>query len=137
MGNVTVARVYEAGTAEEWKSMIAIAAKQLRPPAPITGPVAMTLRFYFPRPKGHYGAKGLRPAAPLTMITKPDLDNLEKAVMDCLTRVGFWRDDSQVNSKMSSKAYADFPRPAGMVVSISADWPVTDPTQHKQEGATP
>ena len=29
-------------------------------------------------------------------ISKPDTDNLQKLLKDCMTRVGFWRDDAQV-----------------------------------------
>lgn len=33
-------------------------------------------------------------------------DNLEKAVMDALTHIGAWRDDSQVCEKYTKKQYA-------------------------------
>lgn len=29
-------------------------------------------------------------------ITRPDTDNLQKLLKDCMTKVGFWKDDSQV-----------------------------------------
>lgn len=36
-------------------------------------------------------------------ISKPDLDNLEKAVMDALTDAGVWSDDAQVVEKHTVK----------------------------------
>ena len=29
-------------------------------------------------------------------VTRPDTDNLQKLLKDCMTRVGFWKDDAQV-----------------------------------------
>ena len=29
-------------------------------------------------------------------MTRPDTDNLQKLLKDCMTRTGFWRDDAQV-----------------------------------------
>jgi Holliday junction resolvase RusA-like endonuclease len=41
---------------------------------------------------------------------KPDTDNLEKLVMDCLTRSGrWWKDDCQVVAKASMKIYGTSP----------------------------
>lgn len=39
--------------------------------------------------------------------TKPDLDNLEKAVMDALTTAKWWTDDSIVVDKRSVKVWGD------------------------------
>ena len=33
-------------------------------------------------------------------ITKPDTDNLQKFLKDCMTRVGFWEDDALVASQI-------------------------------------
>ena len=101
MGGKFVARVFEAGTAESWKSAIATEASQHRPAEPITGPVRLRINFAMPRPKGHYTAgkpeRGLKAGAPERHVGKPDADNLAKAVMDALTQCGwFWRDDCQV-----------------------------------------
>lgn len=121
MGGKFVARVFESGTAEGWKSCIAQAAAPVRPTAPFAGPVGLQLTFHMPRPRGHYVAgkieKGLKPAAPVWHIGKPDNDNLQKAVMDAITQLGgFWVDDSQVASVRSRKVYSSTP---GCVVEIA------------------
>lgn len=61
----------------------------------IEGPVRLECVFSFAsaRPPKHSQYK----------ISKPDLDNLEKAVMDALTTAGAWVDDSQVVFKLSAK----------------------------------
>lgn len=98
-GNFGV-RMYDAGTAEGWKSCITAEAKPKLPTEPISGPVAMTAVFRMPRPKGHFrtgkNANELKPSAPSHHTSKPDVDNLLKAVMDCLSRLRLWRDDDQV-----------------------------------------
>jgi Holliday junction resolvase RusA-like endonuclease len=106
------ARVFDAGTAESWKSAIAAEASQHKPAAPISGPVRLRIVFNLPRPKGHYvGGKierGLRATAPVYHTGKPDADNLATAVMDALTQCGwFWVDDAQVAVLTSAKLYAD------------------------------
>lgn len=98
-----VARVYDPGTADGWKSIIAAAAQPYRPPVPLLGPVILTLGFRFPRPK-----RLLRRHDPLGEIphtAKPDADNLAKAVLDVLTQIGFWRDDAVVTTLVVSKTY--------------------------------
>lgn len=102
MGNKYVARVFDAGTAEAWKSAIAAVAVQHRPDVPFLGAVAVRLSFRFARPRSHYRtgkhADQLRGNAPTHHTGKPDCDNLAKSVLDCLTQIGgFWRDDSQVS----------------------------------------
>lgn len=111
MGNKFVARVYEAGTAEAWKSDIAIAARRAYPERnPIVGPIYVSLAFTMPRPRGHYrtGKRSAEPRddAPRWHFQKPDCDNLAKAVMDALTQLGgFWQDDSQVGMLFVTKHY--------------------------------
>ena len=62
----------------------------------IEGPVRLDLMFAFTQPKGR---------ARQFKISKPDLDNLEKAVMDALTEAGVWCDDAQVVEKHSVKVF--------------------------------
>ena len=42
-------------------------------------------------------------------ITKPDTDNLQKLLKDCMTACGFWKDDAQVASEIVEKFWADVP----------------------------
>lgn len=84
--------------------------KAHRPTSPITGPVNASLCFYFPRPKYHFKKDGqLKPEAPIRHIVKPDRDNLDKAVLDCLTKCGFWIDDCQVCDGEVKKVYGEVP----------------------------
>ena len=84
MGDKFVARVFEAGTAEGWKSLIATAAKPHAPAVPYTCPVRVDVTFIFPRPKIHHIAnkpeRRLRSDAPQWHTKKPDRDNLDKAL---------------------------------------------------------
>ncbi len=41
--------------------------------------------------------------------SKPDTDNLQKLLKDCMTSVGFWVDDAQVASEITEKFWADVP----------------------------
>lgn len=98
-------RVYDPGTAEWWKSQIAVAAREHKPATPMEGPIYVALAFYFQRPKSHSGKNGLKPNAPIYHTGKPDADNLAKAVLDCLTQLHFWGDDAQVCSLEITKTY--------------------------------
>lgn len=42
-------------------------------------------------------------------ITKPDTDNLQKLLKDCMTLCGFWKDDALVASEVTEKFWADVP----------------------------
>lgn len=42
-------------------------------------------------------------------ITKPDTDNLQKLLKDCMTAVGFWKDDAQVAVECVQKRWNDVP----------------------------
>ena len=42
-------------------------------------------------------------------ITKPDTDNLNKMLKDCMTKCKFWTDDALVASEIIEKFWADLP----------------------------
>jgi Holliday junction resolvase RusA-like endonuclease len=95
-GGKFAARVYDSGTAEGWKAQVAIAAQSQIPITPLECPVFVRMKFFMPRPKYHSGKNGLKENAPVWFCAKPDADNLAKAVLDALTQLGLWKDDSQV-----------------------------------------
>jgi Holliday junction resolvase RusA-like endonuclease len=55
----------------------------------------------------------LKSSAPVEHICKPDIDNLQKAVLDALETGGAFRNDSQVTSLTSSK---DYDSKAGLMI---------------------
>lgn len=75
---------------------------------PIYGAVRAVFKFFFARPKNHYGtgrnAGKLKESAPKYHITKPDFDNLDKFAADCLKGIA-WIDDCQVVSAHTTKDY--------------------------------
>jgi Holliday junction resolvase RusA-like endonuclease len=107
------AAVYDPGTAEGWKGDVARACAELEGKALHT-PLSVTLTFYMPRPKGHYRTNGtLKPAAPVYMHdSKPDADNLAKAVLDALTGIRAWLDDDQV-CELTIRKYWEQPQTHG------------------------
>lgn len=42
-------------------------------------------------------------------ITKPDTDNLQKLLKDCMTMCNFWKDDALVASELVEKFWAEIP----------------------------
>ena len=48
--------------------------------------------------------------------TKPDTDNLQKLLKDCMTACGFWKDDCLVCREITEKFWADLP---GIYIRIS------------------
>lgn len=125
MGSKYVARVYDAGTAEGWKSQIAMAAREHTPETPFAGPVEVGLTFLIPRPKSHFRtgkhADKLRPDAPSFCIKKPDADNLAKAILDALTQLGgWWKDDDQVARLSVQKIYLGQGYKPGCFISIQS-----------------
>lgn len=49
--------------------------------------------------------------------TKPDTDNLQKLLKDCMTDCGFWKDDALVVSEIVEKFWAKLP---GIYIKIEA-----------------
>lgn len=74
------------------------------------GPVMVYISFSFKRAKSHYNSKGqLKADAPTHYVSTPDLDNIEKAVLDALNGVAY-KDDKQIIIKASSKHYGEMDR---------------------------
>lgn len=102
------AGVYDPGTANDWKDSVRFAAKEAwTTRIPFRGPLCLWIACYMPRPKSHTKKNGsLRDWAPKWVESKPDFDNIGKAIADALTSVGIWKDDAQVARCVTEKFYA-------------------------------
>ena len=80
------------------------------PSRPVETEICMEIIFCFLRPKSHFGtgrnAGKLKKKALFHYIKKPDIDNLQKFVLDSMNKV-FFRDDSQVYRVIAEKRYSD------------------------------
>lgn len=74
---------------------------------PYTAAVRLTVKWLFPI-KGKHKHGEYR-------ITKPDTDNLQKLLKDCMTKLSFWTDDALVASEICEKFWSDTP---GIYVKI-------------------
>lgn len=74
--------------------------ERFAPDAPFEGPVALSVTWVF-RTRGGQ-VSGWRTA-------KPDTDNLEKLLKDCMTRTRFWIDDAQVCDERVLKMWSKSP----------------------------
>ena len=95
---------YTAGKVSEYKRAIQLAWNDKYGDAPVMdGPIRMTVMFVLPRPKAMMWKT--KPTPSIFHTKRPDLDNLEKGVMDALQGLAF-RDDSQICSKVATKYIA-------------------------------
>jgi crossover junction endodeoxyribonuclease RusA len=86
-------------------------------------PVAVTVRFYLPRPKKHH--VGNRPDRPLRDNAPAwptgrtgDIDKLSRTILDEITAQNVWEDDAQCVHLRAEKWYADSPETVGMSLTI-------------------
>lgn len=104
-----------------WASAIGYTAQQSGVQCIEHGPVAISVTFYLPRLKGHYGtgknAGTVKLSAPTYHTSKPDLDKLLRCVKDALTGIA-WKDDAQVAVVNElEKVYSSHP---GALITIEA-----------------
>jgi Holliday junction resolvase RusA-like endonuclease len=80
----------------------------------VDGPLSVRMIFYVPRPKGHYGRKGLLPSAPPYPTKRPDVLKLARAVEDAMTGI-VYRDDAQIVREQLVKDYGE---PARVEITV-------------------
>jgi Holliday junction resolvase RusA-like endonuclease len=83
-----------------WQSAIALAAAEAAAGRTIDGAVELTVTFYFKQPLS------VRRRYP---SVRPDLDKLERALLDGLTASGIRHDDAQAVKVTKDKAYGEVP----------------------------
>lgn len=66
-----------------------------------TGPIRLVTKWCFPITGRHADGE--------YKTTKPDIDNSLKLMLDCMTQLGFWKDDSLIVSLVAEKFWAKLP----------------------------
>ena len=82
--------------------------RPFKPDIPFESPIELHVVWLFPKGKSHKHNEW--------RITKPDTDNLQKMLKDCMTEIGFWKDDAQVVKETVEKRWSD--EPCGISIEI-------------------
>lgn len=77
------------------------------PDKPLTGPLALVTKWCYPITGKHRDGEW--------KMTRPDTDNIIKLPKDCMTRLGFWKDDAQITQEITEKFWAELP---GIYVNV-------------------
>ncbi len=72
-----------------------------KPKRMMEGPVFLHVSFFYAPDSKHKSGT--------FKTSKPDTDNLIKLFKDCMTKVGFWKDDAQVAAEYVEKMYWHVP----------------------------
>ncbi len=101
-------RTYTDRKTASYENLVRVAFDSAFPDwVPSEGSIELHLYFYFAPPKSWSKKKKEEALSKrLKKTSKPDLDNIEKAVCDALNGVA-WADDSQIFSKWSVKEWAE------------------------------
>ena len=71
------------------------------PEHPYSSSVRLLVKWLFPIRGNHFDGE--------YKATKPDTDNLQKLLKDCMTKCGYWKDDALVASEIVEKFWAKTP----------------------------
>lgn len=94
-------KFYEPQELKEARRKLESYLAQHAPDLKCTGPMELVSTWCFPIKGNHKDGE--------PMTNKPDTDNLVKLLKDCMTNVGFWKDDAQVTREIIEKFWADIP----------------------------
>lgn len=101
-------RFYVKKKVRQSENFLAALLSMHAPDVPFSVPVSLKVRWTFPYRKSE--RRGVVNAgADVPHTSRPDLDNLEKNLLDVLTRLNFWTDDSLVAEKSTSKWWGKRP----------------------------
>jgi Holliday junction resolvase RusA-like endonuclease len=109
---------------QSWRNSLAAGAREtMGTRSLLDGPLCVRVVFVFPRPASHYlpanskrPVRHLRGDAPVYHASKPDVDKLQRALLDALKLV-VWHDDSQVADVRARKVYE-----LSRVEGLSGEW---------------
>jgi Holliday junction resolvase RusA-like endonuclease len=88
-------KIYKGASVSDAQRKLTAHLYAYAPAKPLDGPIRMTTIWQW-NSKGHDGE---------WKTTKPDTDNLQKLLKDCMTRLGYWHDDAQVCDEHIAKRW--------------------------------
>lgn len=99
--------LYDSAEAKKVRALLMAHLAKHAPASPLKGPVAFRVMWRYPIIGKHYEGE--------LKTNKPDIDNLQKLLMDCMTKLKFWNDDSQVVILGAMKLWSDVP---GILIKV-------------------
>lgn len=93
--------VYEPPELKEARAKLMANLASFAPEVPYSCGVRLTVKWLFPLTGKHSDGE--------YKLTKPDTDNLNKLLKDCMTELRFWKDDALVASEIIEKFYGEIP----------------------------
>lgn len=99
---------YDPAQVKQAKAILMAALSRFKPEAPLTGPLGLKVQWLFPAGRSHKHGEW--------RVTRPDTDNLQKLLKDCMTAGGFWADDAQVVRETVEKQWSN--DPVGIAIRI-------------------
>lgn len=100
---------YDPAPVKEAKKLLTSYLVLHRPDKPYEDAVELRTIWLFPRGKSHKHGEWRK--------TKPDTDNLQKLLKDCMTKCGFWKDDALVVREIVEKRWSD--DPTGIYIEVN------------------
>ena len=92
---------YDPAPLKKAKATLMAHLEKYRPNEPLMGALELRTTWLFPVGKSHNGGEW--------RVTRPDTDNLQKMLKDCMTKCGYWKDDAQVVREIVEKQWAEEP----------------------------
>ena len=94
--------MYEDRELKQIRQQYRDALRPFIPESPLQGPLRLVVKWLFPiRGKSHKHGD--------YKATRPDTDNLQKLLKDCMIKCGYWKDDALVASEICEKFYGEIP----------------------------
>ncbi len=99
---------YDPPKVKEARSLLRLHLRPFRPKSPMQGALELKAVWLFPKGKSHKSGQW--------RVTRPDTDNLQKLLKDCMTAELFWNDDAQVVREIAEKRWSD--EPCGIEIEV-------------------
>ena len=91
-------RIYDSSELADARQKLTAYLSKHVPEQPYTCGVRLTVKWLFP--KGRHKSGEYK-------TTRPDTDNLQKLLKDCMTKCRYWKDDALVASEITEKFWAE------------------------------